>query len=115
MTEKRDLEKRIRARQQKTGESYTTAREHVQRRLSAGSPERVHAVVLRCKPRALRLRIPGEEREVTLRTSEFDAWTTAPGQFVDVRVERRWVHGGHPYMSGRIERRHAGRRSQTSR
>ena len=112
MTTQRDLKHRIRARQRKTGESYTTAREHIlraQRELTGDTdPQRVHAIVLRCMSQALRLRVLADQvsegREVTLRTSGYVAWTTAPGQFVEVRVARRWVHGGHLYMSGAIER-----------
>ena len=108
MTKQRDLKNRIRARQQKTGESYTTAHAHVlraQQQLTGGTKQvRLRAVVLRCMTQALRLRLDGEEHEVTLRTSDHDAWTTAPGQFIEVLVKRRWVHGGHPYMSGCIER-----------
>lgn len=107
MTAQRDLKNRIRARQEKTGESYTTARQHVlraQRQLTGSTPE-LQAVVLRCTSQSLRLRIHGEDDEVTLRTSGFDAMIAAPGQFIEVQAERRWVHGGHHYMSGRIERR----------
>ena len=106
MTAQRDLKNRIRARQEKTGESYTTAREHVlraQRQLTGSTPERLQAVVLRSTLQSLRLRLPGEDHEVTLRTSGFNAMITAPGQFIEVQVERRWVHGSHHYMSGRIE------------
>ena len=56
MTTQRDLEHRIRARQRKTGESYTTARDHIlraQRELTGGTdPQRVHAIVLRCMSQA---------------------------------------------------------------
>lgn len=39
MTIKKDLKKRIRERQEKTGESYTTARMHVLNQAPAGAPE----------------------------------------------------------------------------
>jgi hypothetical protein len=54
MTANKDLKKRIRDRQAKTGESYTTARSHIIRTRDtqdsnqASESERIIAIVLKC-------------------------------------------------------------------
>ncbi len=110
MTHKSDLKKRIRARQAKTGESYTTARMHVLEArdalLNDKTPQaaRIIGVVLKCNETSVRLRVPGEDSEVTLKCSGFQARRMAPGQFVDIDVEKRWTWRDYPFASGTVER-----------
>jgi tetratricopeptide (TPR) repeat protein len=110
MTHKSDLKKRIRARQAKTGESYTTARMHVLRARDelvddkSSEVERVIAVVLKCNEKSLRVRVLGEDGEVTLRCSSSEAVYIAPAQLVEVKLGKRWAFHGDAYMSGTIER-----------
>lgn len=114
MTVHRDLKKIIRARQANTGESYTTARAHVMRDRAAllGLPgedgmsiadpaTRVDAVVLKVNQRSGRVRLLGEQGEVTFRSG--DVWGVVPGHIVTLVVERRWAWHGDAYASGRIE------------
>jgi len=112
MTVHRDLKKIIRDRQNKTGESYTIARAHVlcaQAQL-LGLPvkpppivvsQRRDAVVLKVNHQSARVRMLGEARDVTFRSS--DAWCIAPGQVVTLVVEKTWLWLGDPYASGKIE------------
>lgn len=110
MTARKDLKSRIRQRQKKTDESYTTARLHVLRARDRGDPgevpreERVTAIVLKCGDVSMRVRIQGEEGSVTLRTSSYDAWRVAPGQLVEVKLKKRWTWRGDAYASGSIQR-----------
>ena len=78
MTAHKDLKRIIRRRQQKTGESYTTARAHVMRERAAllgvdenphGStePVRVDAIVLKVNLQSATVRILGEDGQVTFR------------------------------------------------
>jgi hypothetical protein len=113
MTAHRDLKKIIRERQAKTGESYTAARAHVMRDRAAllgepadGTPSaepaaRVDAVVLKINQQSARVRILGEQGEVTFRSG--DVWGVVPGHLVTLVIERRWTWRGDPYASGRIE------------
>lgn len=112
MTAHRDLKKIIRERQKKTGESYTVARNHVMRaraeRLGldpdvTASPDktRTEAVVLKVNQQSARVRILGEDGQVTFRTS--DVWGLAPGHLVTLVIEKRWTWKDHAYASGRIE------------
>ena len=89
MTAHRDLKKIIRDRQEKTGESYATARAHVMRARSeraglspeapirVGSTQCLEAVVLKVNRRSARVRIPGEDGQLTFRSG--DAWSVVPG------------------------------------
>ncbi len=109
MTVKSDLKKRIRARQARTGESYTAARAHVLRARNGesesqtDSPERVAAIVLKCNEASLRIQVPGESGSFTLRCSGYDAHLIAPGQFVELTVSKRWTWRGDVYVTGTIE------------
>lgn len=104
MTEKKDLKNRVRARQAKTGESYTAARAHVLRaRPSAGGATRT-CFVRKCNEKSLRVRFVDEDEDVTLRCSSYDAWRVAPGQFVSLRVTKRWTWRSDAYATGEIER-----------
>ncbi len=109
MTAQKDLKKRIRNRQAKTGESYTTARAHVLRARGQDSPGQsppasITAVVLKCNASSLRIRATGEDGAITLRTSHFDAWRIAPGQFVEVELSKRWQWRDDTYASGTLNR-----------
>jgi len=110
MTAHRDLKKIIRDRQQKTGESYSTARAHVMRARSERlglSPEaplpvaqRFEAVVLKVNRQSARVRILGEDGQLTFRSG--DAWSVVPGQVVTLVLEKRWTWRD-AYASGKIE------------
>ncbi len=56
-------------------------------------------VVLACKSSALRCRLPGSTREVTLRTAVRDE---IPGALITVTPRKSWTHGRHPYLSGDV-------------
>lgn len=90
MTANKDLKKRIRDRQAKTGESYTTARIHVLRERHAlfgsekSTEDRITAVVLKCNEKSIRIRDLLGTDAVTLRCRSYDAWRIAPGQLVEV-------------------------------
>lgn len=112
MTAQKDLKKIIRARQQKTGESYTTARAHVLRdRAQPRAPEapayselasaRVEAVVLKVNQRSARVRILGEPSHVTFRSG--DVWDVISGHVVTLVIDRRWTWREDAYASGKIE------------
>ena len=62
--------------------------------------QRVDLVVLACKSSALRCRLPGTERELTLRTAVRDE---VPGEIITVVPAKRWTHARHPYLSGAVE------------
>lgn len=110
MTAQRDLKKIIRDRQRETGESYSTARAHVMRERSErlGLPpepplpvaRRLEAVVLKVNRQSARVRILGEDGQVTFRSG--DAWGVVPGQVVTLVVEKRWTWRD-AYASGKIE------------
>lgn len=109
MTTRSDLKKRVRARQAKTGESYTTARAHVIGALkNAPQPDlpvdRVQAVVLKCNEKSIRIRIPGETGMLTLRCDSYDAWRLKPAQLIDVTLTKRWTWQDDTYASGTIHR-----------
>jgi hypothetical protein len=56
-------------------------------------------VVLALKSNAIRCKVPGTEREITLRTAV--RWEV-PGEIITVVPTRQWTHAGHPYLSGRV-------------
>jgi hypothetical protein len=109
MTDHNDLKKLIRARKAKTGESYTAARLHVLRdrdallapEIPAPSPTRVEAIVLKVNQQSARLRLLGEEGQVTLRSS--DACDVVPGHVATLLIEKRWTWRGDDYASGSVE------------
>ncbi len=115
MTTHRDLKRMIRERQRKTGESYTTARTHVMRYRAAllapeadapttTEPVRVDAVVLKVNQQSARVRILGEEGQMTFRSDDvWGAVPVVPGHLVTLVVERRWTWRGDAHASGRIE------------
>jgi tetratricopeptide (TPR) repeat protein len=112
MTAHRDLKRIIRDRQKKTGESYTTARAHVMRDRAAlirlhdnavesTAPVRANAAVLKVNRQSARVRIFGEEGQVTFRSA--DVSEVVPGHLVTLVIEKRWTWCDDAYASGRIE------------
>jgi hypothetical protein len=59
----------------------------------------VDLVVLACKSNALRCRLLGSVREVTLRTAVRDE---IPGAIITVTPRKQWTHARHPYLSGSV-------------
>jgi hypothetical protein len=59
----------------------------------------VDLVVLACKSNALRCRLLGSAREVTLRTAVRDE---IPGSIITVTPKKQWTHARHPYLSGDV-------------
>lgn len=118
MTAHRDLKRIIRDRQKKTGESYSAARAHVMReraallgrdsntrelvaKLEPGERQRADAVVLKVNQSSARVRVLGEDGELTFRSS--DVWTIAPGHLVTLSIDKRWSWRGDAYASGALE------------
>lgn len=112
MAAQKDLKRIVRARQQKTGESYTTARAHVMldRAEMFGlepaesaqlATTRAEAVVLKINQRSARVRVLGEPGEVTFRSA--DVWDVIPGHVVTLVIDRRWTWHDDAYASGKIE------------
>lgn len=60
----------------------------------------VELVVLACKSNAIRCRLLGTSREVTLRTAVRDE---VPGSIVTVTPAKHWTHARHPYVSGDVD------------
>ena len=111
MTAHRELKTIIRARQRKTGESYTAARVHVMRMrtellepaCSLPIPERerpVEGIVLKVNRDSARVRIPTEDVQVTVRST--DATEVVPGHVVTLVLAKRWTWRGDAYASGRM-------------
>ncbi len=108
MTAKKDLKKIIRDRQKKTGESYTAARAHVIRDRSEipknatdAAPVQVEAVVLKVNARSARIRIVGEDEQITFRSP--DLLRIVPGQVAHVVLEKHWTWRGDQYATGRVQ------------
>ncbi len=59
----------------------------------------VDLVVLTCKSNAIRCRLLGTSRELTLRAAVQDA---VPGSIITVAPTKAWTHARHPYISGSI-------------
>jgi hypothetical protein len=59
----------------------------------------IELVVLACKTNALRCRLLGSAREVTLRTAVRDE---IAGSIISVTPTKQWWHGRHPYLSGNV-------------
>lgn len=61
--------------------------------------EPIELIVLACKSNAIRCRLLGTAREITLRTAvSFEI----PGSILTVTPKRLWTHARHPYISGDI-------------
>jgi hypothetical protein len=67
--------------------------------IAIGSP--IELVVLASKSNALRCRLLGTAREVTLRTAVRDE---VPGSIITVTPTTQWMHARHPYIAGGVER-----------
>jgi hypothetical protein len=65
--------------------------------ITIGKP--VELLVLACKSNALRCRLLGTTREVTLRTAVRDE---IPGSIITVTPKKQWTHARHPYLSGEV-------------
>lgn len=64
-------------------------------------PVRLDAVVLKVNRQSARVRILGEDGQVTFRSG--DTWDIVPGHLVTLVVERRWTWRDDAYATGRIE------------
>ncbi len=65
--------------------------------ITVGDP--VELIVLACKSNALRCRLLGTAREVTLRTA---VRYEIPGSIITVTPRKQWTHARHPYLSGEV-------------
>ncbi len=65
--------------------------------ITVGKP--VELIVLACKSNALRCRLLGSTREVTLRTAVREE---IPGSIITVTPRKQWTHARHPYLSGDV-------------
>ncbi len=61
----------------------------------------VDLVVLTVLDRAIRCRLLGSGRIITLRTSSL--WDLVPGSIATVMPRKQWRFSGHPYLSGEIQ------------
>ena len=61
----------------------------------------IDLIVLTRTERNARCRQPGDNRVVTLRST--DAYKLAPGAVITIAPEKFWYFNGHPYLSGNIE------------
>jgi hypothetical protein len=61
----------------------------------------VDLVALSVKQRAVRCRLLGSDRGITLRASRL--WDVVPGAIVTVKPRKQWRYAGHPYLSGEIQ------------
>ncbi|MEA1947992.1 MAG: tetratricopeptide repeat protein [Thermodesulfobacteriota bacterium] len=61
----------------------------------------VELVALSVKERAVRCRLMGNDRGITLRASRL--WEVVPGAIVTVKPRKQWRYAGHPYLSGEIQ------------
>jgi tetratricopeptide (TPR) repeat protein len=61
----------------------------------------VELVALAVKERAVRCRLLGSERIITLRASRL--WEVVPGAIATVTPRKHWRYGGQPYLSGEIQ------------
>jgi len=102
MTTQKSLKRRIRARMAQTGERYTEARAALLGEPTKGEhAERVEAVVLKVNQRSARVRVIGEDGELTFRSG--GVWKVVPGHVAELSVSKRWTHRGHAYASGAVE------------
>ncbi len=67
--------------------------------IDLGKP--VEMVALSVKERAIRCRLLGRDRIITLRADRI--WEVVPGAIVTVAPRKQWRYGGHPYLSGEIQ------------
>ena len=61
----------------------------------------VELVVLAVKENAMRCKLPGTDRVITLRANQPE--NAVPGEVIVVRPNKQWRYAGHPYLSGVIE------------
>ncbi len=111
MTAHKELKTIIRARQRKTGESYTAARVHVMHTRNellgladattlpvAGPP--LEGIVIKVNRQSARVRIPAEDIQITVRST--DAPQVVPGHVVTLVLSKRWTWRGDRYASGQM-------------
>ena len=61
----------------------------------------VELVVLSLKDNAVRCRLLGTERVITLRADQ--PWDVVPAEIAVVKPKKQWRYAGHPYLAGRID------------
>ncbi len=83
------------------GTAPPRTRPHKAKPSDLASASLVELVALSVKERAVRCRLVGSDRVVTLRASGF--WNVVPGEIVAVAPRKQWNYAGHPYLSGEIE------------
>ncbi len=60
----------------------------------------VQLVALAVKDGAARCRLPGTDKDITLRVPGY--WKAVPGTIVTVKPRKMWLCAGHPYLSGEL-------------
>jgi hypothetical protein len=65
--------------------------------IAVGTP--VELIVLACRSNAIRCRLLGTAREVTLRTAVRDE---VPGEIISVMPTKQWTHARHAYLAGNV-------------
>ena len=76
-------------------------REHKATSNDLDQSQPIELVALSVKERAVRCRLRGSDRVITLRASGL--WDVVPGEIVTVIAHKHWRYAGHPYLSGEIE------------
>ena len=61
----------------------------------------VELVALSVKGNAVRCRLLGANRVITLRATHL--WEVGPGEIIVVKPKKQWRYAGHPYLAGVIE------------
>lgn len=61
----------------------------------------IELVALSVKVTAVRGRLLGSDRVITLRAG--GVWDVVPGEIIVVKPNKQWSYAGHPYLSGEIE------------
>lgn len=61
----------------------------------------VELIALAVKGNAVSCRIPGKDRNITLRSTGL--WEVVPGEIITVAPTKQWRYRGHPYLTGEIK------------
>lgn len=105
MTVQKDLKKIIRARQSKTGESYSIAKMHVLSPTNNNlteTNESIEAVVLGVKKASILIQSLKTKEKSLLRTTSLCRYKLVPGYFVKISIEKTWTWKSIQFVTGEI-------------